>query len=134
MEFLEPYKVTILSLGLLGLLYWLQLAVVDCSAMLSRKTPGYSVEQNHQRVAFRVNRALANSNESAAIYILAIVFAIFSSAQPDWLNTCSVVYLLSRAGHMLFYYVNFPVLRSLSFAVSFLALIVALGIGFWAWI
>lgn len=134
MDLLEPYKIAILALGLLGLLYWLQLAFVDWVAMRSGKTPGYTIEQNHKSFAFRSYRALANSNESATIFTLAVAFSILSSANPEWLNSSVVVYLLSRLGHMVFYYFNVSLCRSLSFAISFVALLAILGTGFWAWV
>ena len=134
MEFIEPYQITVLVLGLTGALFWLQLAVVDVVAIKLKHTPGFNIEQNHNRFLFRANRAFANSNESVGILVLLTLFAILSAADASWLNTCSIVYLVGRCSHMLCYYFNFKAARSASFAISFCALLAIFVVGLQAWL
>lgn len=134
MDFIEPYRMTVLVLGLSGFLFFVQLVVVDIAGIKSGHTPGFRIEQNHDSFIFRAYRALANSNESAAILILFSLFSILSSANATWLNGFSLVYLLGRIGHMVFYYSNFKILRSLSFAISFLGLLGMFIVGLVSWV
>jgi uncharacterized MAPEG superfamily protein len=123
MEIIEPYKLTVLVLGLTGLLFWIQLAVIDVIGIKEKHTPGFLIEQSHNSFIFRAHRALANSNESIGILILLTLFAILSSANPAWLNGFSIAYLVGRIAHMSFYYLNLKLLRSVAFAISFIALL-----------
>lgn len=134
MEVLEPYKVTVLVLGLTGILFWIQLAVVDVVGIKVRHTPGFSIEQSHDSFLFRSHRALANSNESVGVFALLTAFAILSSANAAWLNGLTVAYLLGRSGHMLFYYANLKLLRSAAFGVSFFSLLAIFLVGLFAWL
>lgn len=134
MEILEPYKITVLVLGLSGLVFLVQLAIADIVAIKARHTPGFTVEQNHDSFLFRCHRALANSNESASILILVSLFSMFSSANAAWLNGFAVVYLLGRVGHMVFYYCNLKALRSLAFAILFIALLGMFAVGVLSWL
>lgn len=134
MELLEPYKATVLVLGLTGFLFWAQLAVVDIVGIRAKHTPGFAIEQNHGSFLFRSHRALANSNESAGVFALLTAFALLSSASAAWLNGLTVAYLIGRSGHMLFYYANLKVLRSAAFAVSFCSLFGIFLVGLLAWL
>ena len=123
MEFLTAYQTTILIFGLSGFLIWLQLAIYDVNAIKSNHTPGFSVEQSHGDLLFRLNRAFANSNETVAIFVLFALFGMHSQAAPDWLNYSAVAYFTGRVGHMMSYYLNYCLMRSISFGVSFIALL-----------
>ncbi|MCK8046706.1 MAPEG family protein [Shewanella sp. 1CM18E] len=134
MEFIEPYRLTVLVLGLSGALFWLQLAIVDIVGIRAKHTPGFGIEQDHNQLLFRANRALANSNESIGILLLFVLFAILSNANPNWLNDSALAYFIGRALHMLCYYLNIKVLRSIAFGVSFSALLAMFIVGLLAWI
>ena len=134
MDFITPYKVTVLVLGLSGFLFWVQLALADVVSIKAKHTPGFSIEQNHSSFLFRSHRALINSNESAAILILFALFAIFSAANPTWLNGCSLMYLAGRIGHMLCYYLDLKLLRSIAFTISFVSLLGMFVTGLWGWL
>lgn len=134
MDIIAPYRVTVLVMGLSGLLFLLQLAIVDLVGIKRRHTPGFTIEQNHDSFLFRASRALANSNESAAIFVLLALFSIFSSASAAWLNAFSVMYFLGRAGHMVFYYGNLQIPRSMAFAVSFVGLLGIFFAGLHSWL
>lgn len=123
MELLTAYQPTILIFGLTGFLMWVQLAVYDVHAIKSKHTPGFSVEQSHGDLLFRLSRTFANSNETVAIFVLFSLFGILSNASPEWLNYSAIVYFAGRVGHMISYYLNYCLLRSISFGCSFIALL-----------
>ena len=122
MALFEPYSITVVILGLTGLLFLIQLLVFDVMSIKSGRIPGTSVEQNHKSFLFRSCRAFENSNESVGILLLLTAFGLLSSADADWLNTAAVVYFSGRVFHMIFYYLNQKVLRSVGFGVSVLGL------------
>ncbi|SDU31604.1 MAPEG family protein [Halopseudomonas salegens] len=134
MEIIEPYKVTVFVLGFAGFLFWVQLAIMDLVGIRAKHTPGFLIEQDHDSFIFRSHRVLANSNESAAMLILFALFGIFSSANPAWLNGCALAYLAGRFGHMMFYYNNLKVARSVAFAISFCALLGMFIVGLLSWL
>ncbi len=134
MEVNEAYKLTVLVLGLSGLLFWVQLALVDILGIKLKHTPGFTVEQSHSSFLFRANRALSNSNESIGILILLTLFSMLSSANPTWLNGFAVAYLIGRVCHMACYYLNLKLLRSGSFAISFIALLGIFIVGVLSWL
>lgn len=134
MVLIEPYKMTILVLGLAGFLFWIQLAIVDIVSIKAKHTPGFTIAQDHGSLLFRAHRVLANSNESAATLILFALFSILSSAHATWLNGCALAYLIGRVGHMIFYYSNLKILRSLAFAISFAGLLGMFVAGLVSWL
>ncbi len=134
MEFIEPYNITVLVIGLTGFTLFLQLLLTDIIGIKVKHTPGYPISPEHNDLHFRSSRAFANTNESVAIFILLVSFAILSSANPDYLNLYSVLYLVGRVGHMLFYYANLKLLRSVSFGISLLGLIAIFIVGILAWL
>jgi len=133
LEFIEPYKITVLVMGLSGLTFFIQLLVADIIGLKSCHIPGYPIEPSHKSLHFRSTRALSNTNESVAIFILLVCFSILSSANPHILNICAIVYLVGRVGHMLCYYANLKLLRSISFGVSLLGLAAIFIVGIVAW-
>ena len=133
MEFIEPYNITVLVMGLAGLTFFLQLTVVDVMGLKTRHTPGHPIPADHSNFLFRASRTLSNTNESVAIFILFVCFSILSSANAQWLNISAVVYLVGRVAHMLFYYSNLKLCRSISFAVSLIGLMAMFVVGILPW-
>ncbi|BBN83671.1 hypothetical protein PA25_36560 [Pseudoalteromonas sp. A25] len=134
MDFIVPYNITVLVMGLSGLLIWLQLAVVDVAAIMAKHTPGYAIAEDHRSFLFRAHRAFANTNESIGVFILFALFSILSLASPEWLNGFALLYLSGRVAHMLFYYFGQKLLRSTGFAISYIALLGMFGTGLFAWL
>lgn len=134
MSTFEPYKLTVLVLGLAGFMFLIQLAIADVLSIRAKHPPGYSITQDHDSLLFRAHRVLANSNESAGILILFALFGMLSSANPAWLNGCALAYLVGRVGHMIFYYGNLKIARSVAFAISFCALLGMFTVGLLTWI
>lgn len=133
MNILDAYKLTILIIGLTGLVFLIQLLIVDLVGIKNKHQPGFPVKANHNDFHFRAERALANSNEGAAIFILMVLFSILSFADPDWLNIASGSYLIGRVGHMVCYYMNIKLIRSIFFGVSLLGLFGIFGVGLISW-
>lgn len=134
MELVTQYGTSILVLGLSGMLFFIQLLVADITGIKQGHTPGMTVTAGHESFLFRSNRAFANSNETVGIFVLFILFAIFSSANPVWVNSLSLMYLFGRIGHMIFYYANFQLMRSVSFVVSAIGLIGIFFSGIMRWL
>ncbi len=134
MELVTQYSASVLVLGLSGLLFFIQLLIADVTGIKQGHTPGTSVNTGHESFLFRSSRAFANSNETVGILVLFMLFAIFSSANPVWVNISSLIYLLGRIGHMFFYYANFQLMRSVSFVVSAIGLIGVFVSGIMRWL
>lgn len=134
MDFIEPYRTTVLVMGLTGLMLFIQLLVADVIGLKAGKTPGYSVDADHNSLIFRASRAFSNTNESVSIFILFACFALFSSANPDWLNTSALIYLSGRIAHSAFYYTNIQLCRSIAFGISLIGLVGMFVAGLLQWL
>lgn len=123
---LEPYAFTVLAMAATAALFLVQLLVLDVAGIQSRHVPGTPVPPDHASFLFRAVRAHANTNESIAAFILLSVVAVFASASPAWTNAGAWLYVAGRLGHMACYYFDLKTARSISFAVSLLALFLLL--------
>ena len=131
---LESYAGAFLSVGLIGGLLLIQLLVADALGILAKRTPGTPIEADHGLLLFRAHRAHANTNESVAAFICLTIFSVAVSAPAAWLNALCWIYVVGRIGHMLFYYANLQILRSIAFAVGILALIGIFVLGIYSWL
>ena len=104
-------------------LFLVQLLVLDLAGIKARHVPGTPVQADHASFLFRATRAHANTNESVAAFVLLAVVGIFVGASPSWINASAWLYVAGRAGHMLCYYADLRLARSVAFAVSLVALI-----------
>jgi len=129
MAWTESYDLTLLALGLMGLILFVQMLVVDIAGMKARHVPGYPIEPDHRSFLFRTARAHANSNESIAVFILLALFGMFSGASPGWLGNMAMLTVAGRLGHMLSYYAGLGVARSIAFGVVILGLAGMLVVG-----
>ena len=68
--------------------------------------------------AQRATWAHQNSFESFALYAPAALMAFFVGLSAELVLTSAVMYLISRVTYSLFYILNVPILRSLSWAIS----------------
>ncbi len=123
MELFDPYKITILVSGLTGLMLFIQILVADVAAIKGKHTPGYPVNPDHNSFLFRAARVHKNTNESIVIFVLFVLFGVLSNSSAFYLNLFSAIYFVSRIAHMCFYYGDFKLARSISFALSFAGLI-----------
>ncbi|HEY1181148.1 MAG TPA: MAPEG family protein [Rhodocyclaceae bacterium] len=123
---LEPYAITVLAMLATAALFIVQMLVLDVAGIRSRHEPGAPVHADHANFLFRATRAHANTNESIAAFILLAIIAIFSMASPKWAGIFAWLYVAGRVGHMLCYYANLKLARSISFGVSLIALVALL--------
>lgn len=134
MDVLSQYSASVLVLGLTGLLLFVQLIVADVTGIKQGHTPGTAVADDPNTFIFRANRAFANTNETLGILLLFIAFAVLSAGDPQLVNGFAMLYLAGRVGHMLFYYANIKLLRSIAFAVSTAALLGIFVSGILRWL
>ncbi|NND69709.1 MAG: MAPEG family protein [Halioglobus sp.] len=127
---MQSYEMTVYAIGVLALLLLSQLLVADVVGILSRHTPGSTIGGGHSDVLFRVSRTVANTNESIAIFVLAVLFCILSGASPTYTAYGAWGFVLSRALYAVFYYSNLQILRSTVFGISLLFLLGLLLTGF----
>jgi uncharacterized MAPEG superfamily protein len=128
------YEGTIVALGAMALLMFLQLVFADIVGIKSRHTPGGSVQVDHENILFRSTRTVANTNESIAIFVLASFFCIMSNASPTLTAYAAWGFVVARLAYAMCYYSNIQLWRSVFFGVSLLCLLVLVVIGFSAWV
>lgn len=128
-DWLAPYAPTIWALGATGGLVLIQILVADVAGIRAHHPPGTPVAADPGSFLFRAVRAHANTNESVAVFILLALFGVLSMVSVFALNVLSWVYVAGRVGHMVFYYAGVPLLRSVSFGISILALLGMLFLG-----
>ncbi len=129
-DVLGPYGIAIASLGFAAVLMFIQLVVADVVGIKTGQAPGYPIEANYGAFLFRANRAFSNTNESVSIFVLALAFAVLQTANPFWVNTGALVYLIGRLAHTICYYLNHSLLRSVSFGVAMIGILAILIAGF----
>ncbi|MDA0688236.1 MAG: MAPEG family protein [Proteobacteria bacterium] len=123
------YLLTINAWAALAVLLLLQVLVVDVSALRAKHVPGTPVEANHDNFLFRATRAVANINETIAIYIVVVLFCVFSGANADYTGYLSWAYVGARAAYACCYYFDLRLWRSVCFGVSLLSLSALLVVG-----
>ena len=114
---LTVYMPAIASFGIIGGLLLVQLVIADIIGIVNKQPPGTPIPADHSTLLFRAHRAHANTNESVAAFLALTLFAIAVSAPPFWLNTLCLAYIAGRVGHMLCYYANLKILRSIFFGI-----------------
>ncbi len=130
MDWIVPYNPSILALGAFGGLQLLQLLVADAVSILRKHPPGHPPPGDHDDFHFRSIRAYANSVETTGVYLLVSAFAILRQADPDSVNLWSLVFVGARAAHMLCYWLDLRIARSIAFTIGVIALVALLVIGF----
>ena len=123
---MQAVEMLILPWFVLTGLLLVQLLVADVAGIRAAHIPGTPVPADHDSFLFRASRALANSNESVVIFVLLSFVAALTleGSGREWAGYCLWSYLAGRGGHMLCYYFDIRLLRSVSFAIALLALLV----------
>ncbi len=129
MSAFEPYALSIAALGYVAGLLLVQLLVADIIGVLKKHTPGTPVEANHSSPLFRASRAVGNANESIAIFVCGLLFCVLSAADPAHTALAAWAFAITRTLYAICYYANLQVFRSLTFAVSLIALAALLVVG-----
>ncbi len=129
MEIYQAYYLTTMAIGALAVLLFLQLIAADVLGILKKHTPGAQVEADHSDILFRAIRTVANSNESVAIFILAVGYCVLSGASAEYTGYAALGYVASRFAYAVCYYFDLRILRSTVFGLSLLMLAGLLLIG-----
>ncbi len=126
------YALAVSSLGILALLMLVQILVLDFTGIRRGHPPGHPINSGPEDFLFRAARAHGNSNENLPTLLLIAAFCFLVNADPDWVNPLMLVFVAARAGHMLCYYADLRLARSISFGVGLVATIGLLMTGFLA--
>ncbi|MES2490518.1 MAG: MAPEG family protein [Pseudomonadota bacterium] len=127
---LVPYAPTVFAMLATATLLVVQILILDLASIKAKHAPGTPVLADHASFLFRASRAHGNTNESVAVFILLCIAAVFTSSSPTWTNACAWLYVAGRLGHMLCYYADLRLARSIAFTVSLIALISLLLVTF----
>ncbi len=117
-ELLLAYHSTLIACTALAVLVFLQVLVADYASMKAKHVPGMPVTDGHASFHFRAVRALGNTNETLALFLLLAGLAVVLGANAKWTGIMAWVYVAGRAGHMGFYYARMGLARSTSFGIS----------------
>jgi prostaglandin-E synthase 1 len=122
-EFVAPYGPTLAAFAALGLLFLLQVLVLDVVSIRAGHTPGTPVAGGHDQLLFRATRAHANTIENLPVFLLLGVTAVLAGSNPWWVNSLTWSFVACRGAHMAAYYADLRTLRSASFGLGLLSLI-----------
>lgn len=120
-EFMVPYQPTIWAVICMALLMLTQVLVSDFVGISRKHKPGTPVDADHGDFHFRAVRALANTNESIAIFLLLLSAMLCIAVPPQMCNIAVWVFVAGRAGHMLCYYAGWGLFRSITFSIALIA-------------
>lgn len=134
MELVQSYSITIVALGSLAALMLCQLLVADVVGIRLKHVPGSQVPSDHENPLFRASRVVANTNESVAIFVLAVFFCILSEAAANTTGYAAWAFVMARFLYAVCYYSNWQLARSVVFALSLVSLAALLANGFWQWL
>lgn len=127
--FFPTYSSAIASLGGLAALMFVQLLVADVLGIRNKHVPGTPVEPDHSNLLFRASRAVANTNESVAIFVCALLYCTLGYAHPIYTAYLAWAFVLARALYAVCYYANLQTPRSICFGLSLLILLAMLVVG-----
>ncbi len=120
LPFVSPANVLLVSIAIAAILIYLPYLVVGAG----RAKVGYDMASPRAmfdklpHYAQRATWAHQNSFESFALYAPAALMAFVAELPPEQVLSTAVIYLAARITYSLFYILNVPILRSLSWAVS----------------
>ena len=129
LELVESYSGAALALGAMAVVMLVQVLIADVVGIRRRHLPGSPVAADHADALFRVTRTVANTNESIAIFLAALLFCMLNGADPGHTTYGAWAFVASRIAYAACYYANVQLLRSVCFGLSLLSLLAILIIG-----
>lgn len=129
MDNVAQFQQVLTAMGAMAFLMLIQILVVDVLGIRAKHVPGTPVDASHDSLMFRASRTVANTNESIAVFILAVMFCVFSGASPIYTAYAAWGFVASRALYAICYYSNLKLLRSSVFGISLLILFALLVVG-----
>jgi uncharacterized MAPEG superfamily protein len=130
MDIAETYQITIVALGALAALMFIQILILDVVGIRAKHRPGYPIPADHGSFHFRASRVVQNSNESIAVFLLATLFCVLSDGDVFYVACGAWMYVVSRFLYAVFYYLNIQLARSVVFGVSLVAIATLIIAGF----
>lgn len=115
------YTLILASAGLAGLML-VQLLTADIAGLVSKHVPGTAVPQEHRSFLFRSSRALANTNESVAIFLLLAGLMVLLDVDPAASGYAGWTFLAGRVLHSVCYWLDFRIARSGAFVIALIGL------------
>lgn len=128
-DWLQAYELSIYAAFAVAVMLFVQIVVADVAAIWAKTAPGKPLEFNPASFHFRASRSYHNTNESIAVFMLMLPVCIVLQAEAGLVNAMSWLYVAGRAGHMLTYYGNWPLARTISFVVALLGLLGLIAAG-----
>jgi uncharacterized MAPEG superfamily protein len=128
---LESYGLTFDAWLVMAGLMLVQLSVADVLGIRRRHAPGAPVPFDPASPLFRAVRALGNTNESIAIFVLGTLACVGRGADPGATAAAAWSFTAFRAGHAACYWAGIGLARSLCFAGALLSLFALLGVALW---
>lgn len=123
-DFLTPHADAFGLMTLIALLMLLQGFVgAYFRNAVEKYQPGERLPANHASVTFRQVRSFENSVENTPIFFTVFALAVFIGVSPAWVWWTTLIFLIGRAGHWLFYSLRLPALRTASFALGSFAML-----------
>ena len=101
----------------------LQAIVEDLAGIRGGRTPGMPVTTGHDDFLFRAIRAHSNTLENLPVFMLLGLAAMLLGASPSTTTKLVWAFVAARVLHMVAYYADLRTLRSVAFAIGFLAVI-----------
>lgn len=129
---LSTYSLAINALGAVSVLTLVQLIVADIVGIGRKHVPGTTIAGDHADLLFRVSRTVANTNESIAIFLCALLFCILRSAPAEWTGYAAWGYVIARVAYAACYYADYKTPRSICFAASLLSILALVLVGAFA--
>lgn len=120
-EFLLPYQGLLAASAVLAALVLVQMLVMDLAGMGAKHVPGMPVTDGHGNFHFRATRAHGNTNENLPVQVLLVALAVLTAADPRWSAYAAWTFAAARAGHMLCYYADLRLARSIAFGLGLTA-------------
>jgi uncharacterized MAPEG superfamily protein len=122
-ELVHAFPGTVLAWILVGVLLLVQVLVADVVGLRRKKAPGSAAEGGHDDFLWRAERAYRNTNETLGAFLLLTLAAIAVDAHPVAVNGLALAFAGARTGHMVCYWADARILRSVCWAASALALV-----------
>ncbi len=129
MDVIHAYAFAISAFGAMAALMLIQVLASDVVGIVRKHPPGGSVEPDHSNPLFRASRTVANTNESIAVYVCALLYCTLASAHPIYTGYLAWAFVIARALYAACYYANLKIMRSVCFGLSLLVLAAMLIVG-----
>jgi uncharacterized MAPEG superfamily protein len=120
-QLVATYHTSFCALVGVAVLWMIQALAVDWYGIRTRHIPGTPVSGGHSSVVFRVFRAHGNTTENLTAFVLCALLAMLLGGPAAWVDGLTVAFFAGRLGHMLCYYADIRLPRSVFFGIGLAA-------------